>query len=289
MRPATKHLRIVVVTGLSGSGKSTAIKTLEDIGYFCVDNMPAPLLHKLLALCEQSGEVDRVALGIDMRTERLASDVRSALQALRASGHRVEVLFVDCDDEVLIRRYSETRRRHPLSGDGGIRHGIDAERALLEGLREDADLVVDTSSLTVHDLRDRINEVFGAGDRRMSVVVMSFGFKHGTPREADMVFDVRFLPNPYFVDTLRPLTGLDEPVRAFLRREPWTADFLRHVFNLLDFVLPCHDNEGKVLLTIAVGCTGGVHRSVYIAGELHEHVAELGYDVRVLHRDAAGT
>lgn len=277
---------VVIVTGLSGSGKSTAIKALEDIGFFCIDNLPVVILDKFLLLADQHPQVRRVALGIDARERTFLSSFHDVVDNVQALGHRVEVIFVDATDDVLIRRFSETRRRHPLESDASsVVEAIEMERLVLAPLRERADWVIDTSSLTVHQLKAAVQHAYDAGKTRMGVSVVSFGFKHGVPREADWVFDCRLLPNPYFVEGLRAKSGLDPDVVAFLEGRPEWDPFVRKVQDLVEFAIPLHEAEGKPMLTIALGCTGGVHRSVAVAETLARRLRDAGHPVRVRHRD----
>ncbi|HEY0380938.1 MAG TPA: RNase adapter RapZ [Candidatus Elarobacter sp.] len=267
--------RLVIVTGLSGAGKSQAMKSLEDFGFACLDNAPPVLARSFVTLAEQSGNAG-AALALDVRTLGPFGDAVSALDDLVAAGFRPEVLFLDAADETLIRRYSETRRRHPF-GDNGVSLGeaIAAERASLAAMRDRADIVWDTTRLTLGQLKDRIGTSFAGSDaRRLRVSVVAFGFKYGVPLDADLMFDVRFLPNPNYVEGLRELTGADAPVAAYLEAIPDTEAFLAHVFPLLDFLLPRYEEEGKSQLTIAVGCTGGRHRSVYLAHRIQRHLSE---------------
>lgn len=284
-----KTAHVVIVTGLSGSGKSTAIRALEDLGFYCIDNLPIVLMDKFLTLAEHHDEIRRVALGIDARERRFLDRFQEAVARVRADGHRVDVLFLDCDDEVLIRRYSETRRRHPLEGESGsLAAGIVAERKLLAGVRDAATWPIDTSVLNLHQLKAMVQQAYeAAGTRRMGVSLVSFGFKHGAPREADWQIDCRLLPNPYFVEGLRPKTGVDPEVRAFLEgRDEWRP-FLDHLWGLLRFALPLHEVEGKPMLTVALGCTGGQHRSVAVCEALAERLRADGVPVRVTHRELA--
>ncbi|MBK6686768.1 MAG: RNase adapter RapZ [Deltaproteobacteria bacterium] len=297
-------MRIVVLTGMSGSGKSNALRALEDIGYYCIDNLPIRLLDKLLELFSaSSGEVDKLALVIDARslvTLKGGGDTRDllapgelealplALEATRQAGHEVSLVFLDSSPEVLARRYSETRRRHPLSADGSVQSGIAVERALLEPLQQAATTRLDTSSMSVHDLKREIQATFAGTTgnvRQLSVTVLSFGFKHGLPAEADLVLDVRFIPNPYFVEELRPLTGRDEVVAKYVLERPEAKTFLERLGPLLEFLIPQYDQEGKAYLTLAIGCTGGRHRSVALAGEIARFLAVRGIRAQVRHRD----
>lgn len=280
---------IVIVSGLSGSGKTTAMKALEDCGYFCIDNLPPSLLPTLLTLCNESEQVDRVAVAVDIREGRFLETIGPAIETAGAAGHRIDVLFLDCRDEVLVRRFSEVRRRHPLLAPTVV-ESIELERSALSPVRSRASLELDTSSTSVHQLRRLIMDRFGepSRTRRPAVNLLSFGFKHGLPIEADYVLDARFLPNPYFVEGLRHQTGQDPDVATFLRSVPETREFLERVQNLLDFAVPLHDNEGRSLVTVAVGCTGGRHRSVYLVGELAKHLAQ-SCEIHILHRDISRT
>lgn len=263
---------ILVVTGLSGSGKSTAIRALEDAGWFCIDNLPAPLLLKVTEL---GGAKNRLAFGIDAREGSYLKEAPQALDEARRAGHQVDVLFLDSSDEALTRRYSETRRRHPLADKGGVAEGIAKERALLEPLREHAEHVLDTSSMTVHELRRQVMARFSANTTgQLAVTVMSFGFKYGVPSNADLVFDVRFLPNPFFVPELKAFTGKEPRVAHFVLDRPDAWEFLDRTYELLAFLLPRYQKEGKTYLTVAVGCTGGKHRSVAIAQALAERLKD---------------
>ncbi len=276
---------IVILTGMSGSGKSTAIRALEDVGFFCIDNMPAPLLPKVAELSSASGESRRLAFVIDARERMYLSETPRVLAELKRAGHRVDVLFLDSSDETLIRRFSETRRRHPLSERGSVEEGIAQERALLETLRAGAEHLIDTSNLTVHELKQLIQSRFAAGDANvLALSVMSFGFRHGLPQHADMVLDVRFLPNPHFVPELRPLTGVDPPVQSFVVDRPESQEFIEKVVELLRFLLPRYQREGKAYVTVAIGCTGGKHRSVAMAAEIARRIGE-GVPLNLVHRD----
>src|SRR6059036_4084450 len=249
-------LSFVVITGLSGAGKSFAIKCFEDMGYFCVDNLPTTLIPTFAELCAQSSRpIRKIALGVDVREGEYLAHFVEALEALRGRAHRVEVLFLEAGDEALVRRYHETRRRHPLAGEGSVLDGIRAERKALSDLREVADRIFDTSALTVHQLKDRLVELYVAPKARPGLApsLVSFGFKHGVPFDADLVFDVRFLPNPHFVEALRPLDGRHERVRAFVLDHPESKEMIRRLEDFLKFVLPCYEREGKAYLTVAIG------------------------------------
>jgi UPF0042 nucleotide-binding protein len=276
-------MRLVVVTGVSGAGKSTALRALEDIGFYSADNLPLPLLPKLIELLDGRGDIDRAALVIDARGGRFLQDATAVFADLRRSGHVVEVLFLDASDEILIRRFSETRRRHPLS-DTDIRAGLVAERQALAGLRQMADALVDTAALTVHVLRALIQERYGRSEGDLAVTLLSFGFKHGLPAEADIVLDVRFLPNPFFVPQLSALSGEDEAVVRFVMDDPETRAFVDKAEELLRLSVQGFVREGKSYATVAIGCTGGRHRSVAISKELGKRLGQQ-FSVSIRHRD----
>jgi UPF0042 nucleotide-binding protein len=267
--------RLVIVTGLSGAGKSQTMKSLEDFGFACLDSAPPVLARPFVTLVDEAGR-GNAALALDVRTLGPFGDAVAAIEALERDGLRPEVLFLDAEDETLIRRYSETRRRHPYGENGaGLAEAIAAERAALAGLRDRADFVWDTTRLTLGQLKDRIGTTFlGSEARRLRVAIVAFGFKYGIPLDADLVFDVRFLPNPNYVEGLRELTGADVPVAAFLEGIADTEPFLRHVFGLVDFLIPRYEQEGKSQVTIAIGCTGGRHRSVYVGRRVLRHISE---------------
>ncbi len=278
---------IVVVTGLSGAGKSTAIKVFEDLGYYCVDNLPPVLLPKIVdVVSEARGEEVRVALGVDIRGKEFLPDLARVLDELREGRSAVHVLFFDAADDALLRRFSETRRKHPLGGRGGAKEAIRKERVILSSLRDMSDVVIDTSRFTVHELREAIVRRFhraGAGELQVSVI--SFGYRYGLPMEADMVVDVRFLPNPNFVPALKRHTGLDRRVSEYVLRARATRSFLRRLSELLHFLLPLYRKEGKAYFTIGVGCTGGMHRSVAVAEALGEILGKEEGAAVVVHRD----
>ncbi len=266
--------RLVIVTGLSGAGKSQAMKSLEDFGYACFDNAPPVLARDYVTLAQQA-DIANVALALDVRTLGPFGDALTALDELNGAGLKPEVLFLDAKDETLIRRYSETRRRHPYGDETpGLAAAIAAERASLAPLRDRADLVWDTTRMTLGMLKDRIGETFAAGERRLRVAVVSFGFKYGLPLDADLVFDVRFLPNPNYVEGLRELTGADAPVAAYLEAIPDTEMFLDRLFAMFEFLVPRYEREGKSHVTVAIGCTGGRHRSVYLGRRLQRYLNE---------------
>jgi UPF0042 nucleotide-binding protein len=278
---------IIVVTGLSGAGRSTAAKCLEDLGWFVVDNLPPALLGTMTELAARSqGAVSRLAIVLDVRSRAFSSDLRSALTDLRRRGTHPRVLFLEAGDEVLVRRFENVRRPHPLAADGRLVEGIAAERELLRELKADADLVLDTSGLNVHQLRAKIDQAFDESRAAaLRATVLSFGYKYGLPVDADLVADVRFLPNPHWIPELRPLFGTDPEVSSYVLGLDPAREFLETYHTLLRIVGAGYQREGKRYLTLAVGCTGGKHRSVAIAEELSRRLAEDGVDTRVLHRD----
>ena len=281
-------ITFVVITGLSGAGKSYAIKCFEDMGFYCVDNLPTTLIPTFADLVARSDHtITRVALGVDVREGEYLTHLLDTLGELRGRGHTVEVLFLEASEEALVRRYRETRRRHPLAPDGNVVEGIRAERKALSTMREVADRIVDTSALTVHQLKDLLIETYVSPGQRtgMNISLVSFGFKHGVPFDADLVFDVRFLPNPHFVEALRPLDGRDARVREFILEHDESRELLRRLEDFLGFVLPAYQREGKAYLTVAIGCTGGRHRSVALVEELKGFLDHLGLAASVIHRD----
>jgi UPF0042 nucleotide-binding protein len=286
-RPAAAAVEFVIVTGLSGAGRSEAAKVLEDLGYFVIDNLPPSLIGRVAELAVTGREQGRVALVVDARGGAFASDaseLHRALDLLRGKSISLRVLFLEASDEVLVRRFETTRRRHPVAGERVV-ESIASERSLLRELRADADLVIDTSDLNVHELRDKVLAAFSGEGGGMLVTVSSFGFKYGLPLDADMVIDVRFLPNPHWVPELRPHTGLERPVRDFVLGLDETKLFMDRLRDLLEVALPGYVREGKQYLTIAVGCTGGRHRSVVLAEELAAWLGALDFRVHVSHRD----
>jgi UPF0042 nucleotide-binding protein len=275
----------LVVTGMSGAGRSTAADSLEDLGWFVIDNLPAVLIQKMAEMVNLPGaEIERVALVIGRGGD--LGEVPGVLEALRSNGNRVRVLFLDASDEVLLRRYEGTRRRHPLAA-RGVEESIADERRLLGPMRDQADLLIDTGELNTNQLRSRVLEAFSAegGATSMRTSVVSFGYKYGLPLDVDVVFDCRFLPNPFWIEELRPFSGLDGPVREYVLSQPETKDFLDKVDGLLTGILPSFVREGKSYLTIALGCTGGRHRSVALAEALGERIGAHGHQVSVFHRD----
>jgi len=289
--PETRHhgIEVAVVTGLSGAGRSTAAKVLEDLGWFVVDNLPPELISTMVELGAQasSGAVTKVAVVMDVRSRAFTNDLAAVIKDLDARGYKPRVLFLQASDAVLIRRFEHVRRGHPLQGDGRLTDGIAAERSLLGPLRAEADLIVDTSGLSVHQLRATIEDAFGTeASARTRVTVLSFGYKYGLPMDADMVIDVRFLPNPFWIPELRELTGRDGDVRDYVLSQEGAGEFLDRYHELLRLISGGYRREGKRYLTLAVGCTGGKHRSVAIAEELASRLAsEDGVTAKVVHRD----
>ena len=282
-------MNFLIVTGLSGSGKSGAVNALEDIGYYCIDNIPPQLIPKFADICVKShGHMSKVAIVTDIRGGELFYELDSSLDYLRKSGLEVKVLFLDASDEVLIKRYKETRRRHPLDeqSHGSLQKAITMERGILSHIREASDYTIDTSDMTLAQLRETIFDLFMDNpDDRMSVKVMSFGFKYGIPIDADLVFDVRFLPNPFYVEKLRPLSGMDDEVQDYVLRSDVAKNFLSKLTDMVDFLLPQYAAEGRYALTIGIGCTGGQHRSVAVAKVLTDYLAARDANVRLRNRD----
>lgn len=281
----------LIVSGMSGAGKSLTANVLEDIGYYCVDNMPPKLLTKFAELCLQSEDLSRVAMVVDVRGGQMFDDLFEGLPVLHRMGGEYKILFLDCDDQVLARRYKETRRQHPLVGEDGITtvyQAIEMERGLLKPLRDRTDYLVDTTHLSSAQLKERVTELFlGDSTQAMVVQCMSFGFKYGYPAEADLMFDVRCLPNPFYEPELKHKTGLDGDVRDYVRETDATRGFESRLYDLVDYLLPLYCDEGKSQLVIAIGCTGGKHRSVALTEALAQHIRDAGVRVTVNHRDIA--
>lgn len=281
-------MRIVIITGLSGSGKSTCVRVLEDEDFFCIDNLPVSLIPTFVELMEKSTDrVRDVALVMDIRDLESLRGYENAIQEVRGAGHTVEIIFFDASDEVIIRRFSETRRRHPVSRSGSVPEGIGYEREHLAGLRRMATKIIDTSEFNIHQLKDTVISFIkgGAPPRDMTVHLQSFGFRYGIPLESDLVMDVRFLPNPYFVWELREFSGLDPLVREYVVDREVTHLFLQKFTDMLEFLLPEYKREGKSYLTISTGCTGGKHRSVAVTEELRKFFADKNVIVKITHRD----
>lgn len=281
-------LDIIVITGLSGSGKSFAIRAFEDNGFFCVDNLPPLLIPRFIELCRgYQEEILRIALGVDLRGGHFLQSWPQVLADMRAAGHHVQVLFFDASDDVLLRRFSETRRPHPLAGKGSIQDGISRERKALEAMRALADKVIDTGEFNVHQLKREIEQQFCqlSNARRMSIFLTSFGYKYGIPHDTDLILDVRFLPNPYFVNELRAKSGRDREVEEYVLKDEETRVYLDRLYALLEYTLPLYEREGKSTLTVALGCTGGRHRSVVLVEELRKRFGGGNYQIHVKHRD----
>ena len=280
-------LRLMVITGLSGSGISTASHALEDLGFFCVDNLPPQLVPKLIDLAQSSEKFDRLAIGLDARNVEDVQGCLAMLETLKDLGIQLEIVYLEASDDVLLRRFSVSRRPHPLGRYGlPIAEAIQTERLIMHPIRERASRILDSSDLNVHECKRLVQTYASGGQARdLFISVMSFGFRYGVPSEADVVWDVRFLPNPHFVEELRPQTGLDRPVQDYVYGRTETAQFLEHFLTLLDTTLPAYENEGKSHLTIAIGCTGGKHRSVAISERVSNHLRLGGRDPRIRHRD----
>ncbi len=283
-------MRLVIVTGLSGAGKTTALKMLEDARYFCVDNLPIPLVSKFVSLMAgmQGEDVQNAAIGIDARSGSALGELETVLEQMKEQGYEFEILFLDAEDKVLVKRYKESRRSHPLSMYGRVDEGIRREREKMRFLKERADYIIDTTHLLTRELKKEVNRIFVDNDKfgNMVISVLSFGFKYGIPDDADLVFDVRFLPNPYYVDELRPHTGMDEDVFRYVMNSPAAEEFADKLTDMVQFLIPNYVKEGKTSLVIAVGCTGGKHRSVTLARVLHERLSNTReYGLRLEHRD----
>jgi len=283
-----KDLRLVVISGLSGAGKSNALKCFEDLGFFCIDNLPPQLLPKLVDLCTQSSnEINKIALGVDIRERGFFQDFETILNDLIKNGYPIEIVYLDARDEVLVRRFSETRRPHPLAQDRPVIEGIRLERDRLRWLWEKASLIIDTSDLNIHQLKGIIYRHFLERERVKKIIVniISFGFKYGVPYDIDLLLDIRFLPNPNFIPSLKPLTGKDKQVEDYLLSTPQTTLFLDKFFQFIDFLMSQYEQEGRYYLNIGIGCTGGRHRSVFVAEALARHIKGLGFETTLRHRD----
>lgn len=283
-------MRFVIITGMSGGGKRTALKMLEDEGFYCVDNLPVDLLDKFVEIISSPGsEHEHVALGLDVRSTQKFDDVQEALNKLKEEGNNFEVLFMDCTDATLVRRYKESRRMHPLSPDGRVEDGIKKEREILKSTRKKADYVIDTSSLLTRDLKSELNRIFIQNKEYNSLMVniVSFGFKNGIPQDADLIFDVRFLPNPFYIEELKEKTGNDVEVQEYVKSFKETTEFMEKLTDMVRFLIPNYVKEGKHQLIIGIGCTGGQHRSVTLANELYRQLLDKGsYGLKITHRDA---
>lgn len=282
-------MRFVIVTGMSGGGKSTVLKMLEDAGFYCVDNLPISLVEKFVELISMpNSEVSKVVLGLDVRSDQSFEDATRVLETLKQKGYQFEILFMDADEKVLIKRYKETRRVHPLAPDGRVEDGIRMERKVLENIRKQADYVIDTTNLLTRELKEELHRIFVENEEYNSlmVTVMSFGFKYGIPADADLVFDVRFLPNPFYIDELKHKTGNDREVQDYVMNNEESAIFMDKLTDMIQFLIPNYVKEGKYRLVIAIGCTGGKHRSVTLANELYKRMKDAGnYGIKLYHRD----
>ncbi|MGN0167975.1 MAG: RNase adapter RapZ [Acetatifactor sp.] len=284
-------MRFVVVTGMSGGGKSTALKMLEDAGFYCVDNLPISLVEKFVELISMpNSEISKVALGLDVRADQSFEDATRTLNQLKDKGYKFEILFMDADENVLIKRYKETRRVHPLAADGRVEDGVRRERSALENIRRNADYVIDTTNVLTRELKEELDRIFVENGEYNSlmVTVMSFGFKYGIPADADLVFDVRFLPNPFYIDELKAKTGNDKAVQDYVMSFEESDIFMEKLTDMIQFLIPNYVKEGKYRLVIAIGCTGGKHRSVTLANELYGRMKDKGnYGLKLYHRDVA--
>ena len=282
-------MRLVIVTGMSGGGKSTAIHMLEDSGYYCVDNLPISLMQKFVELITLPGSnITKVALGLDVRNGQYFGEAPVIIRTLKEKGYSIEILFMDADDKVLVKRYKESRRLHPLSPEGRVEDGIRKERKILGQIKKEADYVINTSQLLTRELRQELDRIFVQNENYNSlmITILSFGFKYGIPSDADLVFDVRFLPNPFYIDELKPLTGNDKPVQDYVKSFAECGEFVDKLYDMLEFLIPGYINEGKYQLVVAIGCTGGQHRSVTIANELYKKMDGQGnYGLKISNRD----
>lgn len=284
-------MRFVIVTGLSGAGKTQATRNLEDLGYFCVDNLPPKLISKFAEVCTQSGgNIEKVALVIDIRGGIFFDDLFETLNYLKKNEFKYETLFLEATDEVLIKRFKETRRSHPLSPDGRVLNGITQEREKLRQIKNIADIIIDTSKYEIKDLREKINETYGDNthpEKQLSITVLSFGFKYGIPVDSDLLFDVRFIPNPFYIPELKQYSGNDGPVKDYVLKQEETTTFIEKLLDMLRYLIPNYIKEGKRQLIISIGCTGGRHRSVAIANEVYKKLNEDKYNTRIEHRDVS--
>lgn len=281
-------MRFIVITGISGAGKSLVAKHLEDEGFFCIDNLPPLLIPKIAEICSQSyGKMDKIAVVIDVRGGELLNDLFPALESLTSDDHTYEIFFLEASDNVVVKRYKESRRAHPLAQEGRLAKGITQERHVLQKIKDRADYVIDTSNLTPKQLKEAITDIIGkdGGFKGLIINIISFGFKYGIPIESDLVFDVRFIPNPYYIESMRKHTGKHDNVKDYVLKMPETVEFLEKLYAMLDFLIPNYVKEGKSQLVIGIGCTGGRHRSVAIADELNRNLVESRHRTVVEHRD----
>lgn len=280
-------MRFIIVTGLSGAGKTETTRTLEDIGYFCVDNLPPKLIPKFAEACS-NGNIEKVALVIDIRGGIFFDDLFESLSYLKKNDYKHEILFLDASDEILVKRFKETRRSHPLAPEGRVINGINEERKKLSEIKKKADIIIDTSKYKIRDLREKVNEYFGENvsvEKNLAITVLSFGFKYGIPVDSDLVFDVRFIPNPFYIPELKQYSGQDQPVKKFVLDQKETQDFISKLKDMLLFLIPNYIKEGKRQLIISIGCTGGRHRSVAIADEIHNILVDNNFNAKIEHRD----
>lgn len=282
-------MRFVIVTGLSGAGKTEATRSLEDLGYFCVDNLPPKLICKFAEACQQSdGKIDKIALVMDIRGGIFFDDLFETLHSLKENELKYEILFLEASDDILVKRFKESRRSHPLAPDGRVINGIEEERKKLREIKDRADNIIDTSKYAIRDLREKLNLLYGSGtttERPLSITVVSFGFKYGIPMDSDLVFDVRFLPNPFYIPELKPFSGNDEPVKKYVLEKDETKEFMSKIEDMLKFLIPNYVKEGKRQLIVSIGCTGGRHRSVAIANAIYETLNNDGFKATIEHRD----
>lgn len=282
-------MRFVVVTGLSGAGKTQAVRCLEDLGYFCVDNLPATLIPKFAEACYQTdGKIDKIALVIDIRGGKFFDDLFASLNFLKDEGFGYEILYLDANDETLIKRFKESRRKHPLAPEGRILNGITMERSRLKEAKDRATNIIDTSKLSTRELREKLTSIYaeeGQIETELMITVLSFGFKYGIPVDSDLVFDVRFLPNPFYIPDLKPFSGDDKPVRDYVFSYDETNEFVKKLDDMIEYLIPNYAKEGKRQLIVSIGCTGGRHRSVAIANEVFERLKQHGHKVTLDHRD----
>lgn len=281
-------MRFVIVTGMSGAGKSSALKTLEDIGFFCVDNLPPTLITKFAEICfSPDSGINKVALGIDIRGGHLFADLFNEIKNIEKEGYNLEILFLDANDETLVKRFKETRRKHPLVEEGRIQDGLEKERALLKEAKESANFIIDTSNLLTRELKTELTKIFLEGKKyeNLIITVLSFGFKYGIPVDGDLIFDVRFIPNPYYIPELRSKTGNDKEVQEYVLSWDVSNQFIDKIDDMIDFLIPNYIKEGKNQLVIGIGCTGGKHRSVTLANELYKRLLKEEFSVNIHHRD----
>ena len=281
-------MQYIIVTGMSGSGKTSVLRYLEDMGYFCIDNMPPMLIPKFAEMLSSvNGTFNDVAFIIDCRLGDMINELIEQVNILREHGYDCKVLFLDCDDETILKRYKETRRNHPLNSPNGLEASIAKEREVLKKLYTFADMIIDTTNLSAHDLRESVKQLYGSEQsmNELKITVMAFGFKYGLPKEADLVFDVRCLPNPFYIDELKHRTGNDKAVQDYVMNSADSVEFMNKINDMIDFLIPLYISEGKLSLTIAIGCTGGRHRSVTLTNKLEEHLRQEGYSAHIIYRD----